>query len=588
MSKTTAQELHTAARNLEIRNTVSSTLSSLLTDIELAHNLQTQLKSANVISKLEHELSSMKHQLEEIQAMRYEELKQSQALGDVFVSELVRTSVKLGELESFYVENEEKVVNYNDMKCKLERAEEVVRTMKMRKSLNQNWDKTESDLNTTDDAEPSLLKDDEVVQQEGTIPKETPSAAAASVTPETTTEPTAAAKNTTDQHQPAAPPNIEQEKVISFEDIDETTLLNIFAYLDAYDILSTAQVNVSLYSMVDSLFGLGGGPVGGFGEQEEDNEEEEESKTANAVVMEEDASVAAATVSSTKSSASAGATAVSKPKSTAAAPSSTASTASATSSNVTGAGGGGAAGFFSMLQPKPKQPQQQQAAVTNTAVDRAQKQQHQQQTPLNASIINSMASKLTDAELSIIINMRNELRAKEKDLERFKIEKEDLAARLDGTEEVKEFLIKKLRDVERQSKTNKEESIKITQQVSSDQEVISFLDARVQELERNASTLEDEKKIHDQSLSQYKSSTEKKISVLSDMLQFERDQMNSMEKEWKNTKKVLVKEVKHCRAQIVALQAERDSYYHTNLKLKDALLSLNGGGGNNGGGGGRQ
>ena len=51
------------------------------------------------------------------------------------------------------------------------------------------------------------------------------------------------------------------------------------------------------------------------------------------------------------------------------------------------------------------------------------------------------------------------------------------------------------------------------------------------------------------------------------------------EKEWKSTKKVLVKEVKHCRAQIMALEAERDGYREENEKLKEALLSLGAGNG---------
>jgi hypothetical protein len=42
--------------------------------------------------------------------------------------------------------------------------------------------------------------------------------------------------------------------------------MQVFAYLDALDILNTAQVNISMYSCVDSLFGLGGGD----GQDEED------------------------------------------------------------------------------------------------------------------------------------------------------------------------------------------------------------------------------------------------------------------------------------------------------------------------------
>ena len=48
--------------------------------------------------------------------------------------------------------------------------------------------------------------------------------------------------------------------------------------------------------------------------------------------------------------------------------------------------------------------------------------------------------------------------------------------------------------------------------------------------------------------------------------------MSSAEKEWKATKKVLIKEVKQCRAQIISLEAERDGLREQNGKLRDALL----------------
>lgn len=42
------------------------------------------------------------------------------------------------------------------------------------------------------------------------------------------------------------------------ETLDNKTLMVVFAYLDALDILNTAQINISMYSRVDTLFGLGG------------------------------------------------------------------------------------------------------------------------------------------------------------------------------------------------------------------------------------------------------------------------------------------------------------------------------------------
>merc|ERR1712161_159825 len=103
-------------------------------------------------------------------------------------------------------------------------------------------------------------------------------------------------------------------------------------------------------------------------------------------------------------------------------------------------------------------------------------------------------------------------------------EKEVFAAKLVGTEAVKQFLIGKVREVE------------------------------------------------------VKVSTSKKITMLSDMLKYEREKVREDEGEWKATKKVLVKEVKSCRAQILALQAERDGFKEQNDMLKRAIVSTGGGG----------
>ena len=67
---------------------------------------------------------------------------------------------------------------------------------------------------------------------------------------------------------------------------------------------------------------------------------------------------------------------------------------------------------------------------------------------------------------------------------------------------------------------------------------------------------------------------EKKSRVLSDMLRFEREQIASNEKEWKSTKKLLVKEVRSCRARIVVLEAEIEGCSQENEQLKRGLMAL--------------
>lgn len=195
---------------------------------------------------------------------------------------------------------------------------------------------------------------------------------------------------------------------------------------------------------------------------------------------------------------------------------------------------------------------------------------------LTASMADSMANKLTPSELGVIIAMTEKLRQREKDIKRIAAEREDFAARLEGSEAVKDYLIGKVQKSEAALKKCTEEAVLANQQSASDQEVIAFLDGRVQGLEKNRKDISSKKKKLEALLLQTKEQSEKRTKILEDMLQFERQQLAEQEKDSKATKKILVKEVKHCHAQIAALKAERDSFQQQNQQLKQALLKRNG------------
>lgn len=179
---------------------------------------------------------------------------------------------------------------------------------------------------------------------------------------------------------------------------------------------------------------------------------------------------------------------------------------------------------------------------------------------------------------SKVIAMTERLRSKEKEVSTLNLEKEELEGKLNGSEAVKDFLINKVRDMEQIMNKSDETEKKVTQQIASDQEVIAFLDGRVQELESNMRQLAKEKNAAQEKLKSVQAQNDKKVAVLSDMLQFERQKLKENEREWKATKKLLVKEVKGCRAQIVALQAERDGFREQNDALRKAVMSTSGGG----------
>ena len=137
---------------------------------------------------------------------------------------------------------------------------------------------------------------------------------------------------------------------------------------------------------------------------------------------------------------------------------------------------------------------------------------------------------------------------------------EELNATLDGTLSVKEVMTAKMEEMKLTTIQNEDISAKMNRQAASDQEVIAFLDERVQELERQVGNFDNERMSMQNEMEKIKKASEKKLSLLGDMLTFEQEQMADHEKEWKSTKKVLVKEVKHRRAQILALEAERDGF----------------------------
>ena len=379
------------------------------------------------------------------------------------------------------------------------------------------------------------------------------------------------------------------------ECVPERALMSIFANLEAQDIMSTAQVSVIMYSRVDILFGLGGHGGGGGGGST--------SASAGSVVGEELPVAAAATGGDTSTAAAAASSAASalsstlagglfsspfgraaKPAAAAAAATAAppadakttaiASVPSTTSKDGKLTGGAGTVESTSAaIDPSPEITQSTTgltASTTGIATGRGIGRGGQMLTP---ELANSMAEKLSRDELAVIISMQKAQRASESDLTKLRNERDDLIAELKGVDSVKDFLVAKLRDVERAQRMVESEKETVARQVVSDQEVIAFLDYRVQELEGGAEIADRAKSRAEQDLHAAQAKATERVRVLSDHLRFERDQLAASEKEWKATKKVLVKEVKQCRAQIVSLEAERDGLREQNSRLREALLS---------------
>ena len=151
---------------------------------------------------------------------------------------------------------------------------------------------------------------------------------------------------------------------------------------------------------------------------------------------------------------------------------------------------------------------------------------------------------------------------------------EDAEANLASVEAVKEFLVTRVRDTERLMQAQKEEMREVQKKSLEDQEVIVFLDERVKGLENVVNDMKSKEATTKNESFDIVNKNEKKSRVLSDMLRFEREQMAANEKEWKSAKRLLVREVRSCRARIVALEAEIEGCTQQNALLKRGLLAL--------------
>jgi len=584
--------------DLHIRNEVGDCIQEMLMDIETTHDLQQQIELETARRSLEKAQREQQGVILEAHTERLERYNRRVLLADNFAVELLKLNREMKELVEWKEAHEYKVRNYDSMLAKLTQAEEDLRDAK-RISLSSEAPLRHTDDNKADEVESSTKKDVEQSTSTEKAPEEinitsdgtAPGKTVENVPAETVTMTKEGAKPSEeelieindnqalaekkeesqnmeaqeeDQKLPATDPAVVsidveadiEEDVPTILTLDVEPLMMVFGFLDAMDILNTAQINLVMYNKVDNIFGIsedGQSPPAPTPSKPKQKPAEAKS-TANHPPVAASSSNAATS---------------------AAQPTHQKSNSTASIGSATGVMG---KGLFAMLTPAKAEAATSPSAKAPSSNPSSAQQQSQ---PLNAKVAQSMASKLSDAELAAIISMTDKLSKLEKEIHVLKNEKEVYAGKLEGTEAVKQFLIGKVRDVEVKLQRSKEDEIKVTQQIASDQEVIAFLDSRVQELEQQTENLTLEKTGTQAGFDDLKVSTSKKITMLSDMLKYEREKVREDESDWKATKKVLVKEVKSCRAQILALQAERDGLKEQNDMLKRAIVST-GSGGNSG------
>ncbi|KAJ1417779.1 hypothetical protein B484DRAFT_146668 [Ochromonadaceae sp. CCMP2298] len=108
---------------------------------------------------------------------------------------------------------------------------------------------------------------------------------------------------------------------------------------------------------------------------------------------------------------------------------------------------------------------------------------------LSKEIIDVLIKKLTAAELKVILSIAERSKKQGAQIDNLSAEKEDISARLQNTESVRNFLIEKLKAAEVEIKSLMGTNSALKRQGKSDEEIIGYLDLRANELESHKQDL---------------------------------------------------------------------------------------------------
>ncbi|CAK4717154.1 unnamed protein product [Aphanomyces euteiches] len=177
-------------------------------------------------------------------------------------------------------------------------------------------------------------------------------------------------------------------------------------------------------------------------------------------------------------------------------------------------------------------------------------------------------------EMKLFHDLVVRLKGLEANMVSLQAEKEDLAARLQGAENVRDFLMDKLTDVEDALTFSLGEKAKVEAQSSLDREVMAYLDSKAQDLEAVAQSYAVQNEELKVELDRLQREHDAKSQVIEDMIRHLTAEKNDIELQSKAQKKVLVKEVRTLRAENARLAMECNGYRAQLKQLKSSLMSL--------------
>jgi chromosome segregation ATPase len=190
---------------------------------------------------------------------------------------------------------------------------------------------------------------------------------------------------------------------------------------------------------------------------------------------------------------------------------------------------------------------------------------------LPKEMLDALSKKLSAAELKAVVALNDAMKKKVDEVDQLSAERDDVAARLQNTENVRDFLVQKLRAAEVALKAAMSEAAQLRKQAAADGEIMSFLDLRGQDLEAQTQDLEHTMQHLQATLNLQQgtyASAEKRLSA--ELFEVQ-TKLEDCEASHRAQKKLLVKEVKSLRCLLETTTKERNIYHAQLRVLRDTL-----------------
>ncbi|KAH7460707.1 uncharacterized protein KRP23_14413 [Phytophthora ramorum] len=190
------------------------------------------------------------------------------------------------------------------------------------------------------------------------------------------------------------------------------------------------------------------------------------------------------------------------------------------------------------------------------------------------SKVDAIVKSLKPDQIKLFHDMSTRVKTLEAHLAQVQTEKEDVAARLFSAENVRDFLMEKLKDLEDTLANSMTMTAKKDEQAGLDREIIGFLDAKTQEYETALKEYAHQNNGLRVEIAQLQEDHTSKTTIIQDMVELLTDEKKELEAQVRSQRKILVREVKVLRAQNQQLVAEKDHYFTQLKQLKHALQHL--------------